>query len=71
MGSADTERRSCYRFNVAEFGYGVYGVGAASERCFAQLPSQLYRRQAALRAAVLPSPKHLDVGNQSPYLRER
>jgi len=56
---------------VAEFGYGVYGVGAASERCFARLPSQLYRRQAALLAAVLPSPKHLDVGNPSPYLRER
>ena len=57
--------------NVAEFGDGVYGVGVASELFFARPPSRLDRRQAALLAAVLPSPKRLDAGNPSPYVRER
>ncbi len=57
--------------NVAEFGDGVYGVGVASELFFGRPPSGLDRSQAALLAAVLPSPKRLDAGAPSAYVRER
>ena len=57
--------------NIAEFGDGVYGVGAASELFFARPPSSVDRRQAALLAAVLPSPKRLDARDPSSYLRRR
>jgi monofunctional biosynthetic peptidoglycan transglycosylase len=57
--------------NVAEFGPGVYGVGAASERYFGKPASALSRAEAALLAAVLPSPRRLRVANPSPYVRER
>jgi monofunctional biosynthetic peptidoglycan transglycosylase len=57
--------------NVAEFGNGVYGVGAASDRFFALEPALIDRDQAALLAAVLPSPKRLDVARPSAYVRSR
>jgi monofunctional biosynthetic peptidoglycan transglycosylase len=57
--------------NVAEFGDGVYGVGVASELFFARPPVGLDRSQAALLAAVLPSPKRLDAGAPSAYVLER
>jgi monofunctional biosynthetic peptidoglycan transglycosylase len=57
--------------NVAEFGPGVYGAGAASERYFGKRPSALGRRESALLAAVLPSPRRLHAANPSPYLLER
>jgi monofunctional biosynthetic peptidoglycan transglycosylase len=57
--------------NVAEFGPGVYGAGAASERYFGKPASALDRREAALLAAVLPSPRRLRVADPSPYVLER
>jgi len=57
--------------NLAEFGSGVYGAGAASERFFGKPASALDRRQAALLAAVLPSPRRLRAADPSPYLLER
>ena len=57
--------------NVAEFGDGVYGVGVASELFFDRPPSRLGRSQAALLAAVLPSPKRFDARAPSAYVRER
>ena len=57
--------------NVAEFGTGVYGAGAASERFFGKPASALDRREAALLAAVLPSPRRMRVADPSPYLLER
>ena len=57
--------------NVVEFGDGVYGVGVASELFFARPPAGLDRSQAALLAAVLPSPKRFDAGAPSEYVRER
>jgi monofunctional biosynthetic peptidoglycan transglycosylase len=47
--------------NVAEFGPGVYGAGAASERYFRKPAARLTRHEAALLAAVLPSPRRLRV----------
>ena len=57
--------------NVAEFGAGVYGVGAASERFFAKTPAALTEAEAALLAAVLPNPVRLRVDRPSPYVRGR
>jgi monofunctional biosynthetic peptidoglycan transglycosylase len=57
--------------NIAEFGRGVFGVGAASEVYFGKRASQLNAPDAALLAAVLPSPKRMRVASPSPYVRSR
>ncbi len=57
--------------NVAEFGPGVFGVGAASRRFFTASPSTISDAQAALLAAVLPNPKRLRADQPSAYVRER
>jgi monofunctional biosynthetic peptidoglycan transglycosylase len=57
--------------NVAEFGPGVYGVGAARERYFGVPPARLSRSQAALLAAVLPNPSRLRVAQPSRYVLGR
>jgi monofunctional glycosyltransferase len=57
--------------NIAEFGNGIYGVHAASAHFFAKTPDQLTRREAALLAAVLPSPRRLHADRPSPYLQSR
>jgi len=57
--------------NFAEFGTGVYGVGAAAPKYFHTDPAQLTQRQAALLAAVLPSPRHLRIDRPSGYLLRR
>jgi len=57
--------------NVAEFGKGVFGVGAASDTFFHKNPARLTASDAALLAAVLPSPKRLRVNAPSSYLRSR
>jgi len=57
--------------NVAEFGRGVFGVGAAADVYFHKRASQLNPYDAALLAAVLPSPKRLRVNAPSNYVRSR
>lgn len=57
--------------NVAEFGPGIYGVGAASRHYFGKPPTALNDWEAALLAAVLPNPRDLAVRNPSEKLRER
>ena len=57
--------------NSAEFGRGVWGVEAASRHYFGKPASRLTRHEAALLAAVLPSPKRLRVANPSAYVRRR
>lgn len=57
--------------NIAEFGPGIYGVGAASRHYFGKPPAALNDREAALLAAVLPNPRKLAVRNPSEKLRER
>ena len=57
--------------NVAEFGPGIYGVGAAGRYYFGRSPTRLSDREAALLAAVLPNPRHLKVSKPSDYVRER
>ena len=57
--------------NVVEFGPGVYGVGAASQRYFAKPPADLDENEAAQLAAVLPSPSTWRPGSASPGYRRR
>jgi len=42
--------------NIAQFGEGIYGIGAASHEFFATGPERLTRRQISLLVAVLPNP---------------
>jgi monofunctional glycosyltransferase len=57
--------------NVAEFGRGVFGVGAAADVYFHKRAARLNEYDAALLAAVLPSPKRMRVNAPSNYVRER
>ena len=57
--------------NVVEFGPKVYGVGAASRLFFGKPPSRITSQEAALLAAVLPSPKRMSVLRPSEYVRKR
>jgi monofunctional glycosyltransferase len=57
--------------NIAEFGYGVYGAEAASERFFVKPASKLSRSDAAVLAAVLPNPQKLLAAAPSAYVQQR
>jgi monofunctional biosynthetic peptidoglycan transglycosylase len=57
--------------NTAEFGRGVFGAGAASERYFGKPARALTLYEAALLAAALPSPKRSSVTQPSDYLLRR
>jgi monofunctional biosynthetic peptidoglycan transglycosylase len=57
--------------NVAEFGRGVFGVGAAADVYFRKRAAHLNAYDAALLAAVLPSPKRMRVNAPSQYTRSR
>ncbi|HEY7753599.1 MAG TPA: monofunctional biosynthetic peptidoglycan transglycosylase [Steroidobacteraceae bacterium] len=57
--------------NSAEFGRGVWGVEAASRAYFGKPAARLNRPEAALLAAVLPSPKRFRAANPSPWVRQR
>lgn len=57
--------------NIAEFGDGTYGVGAAARRFYGKTPDRLTRQEAALLASVLPSPRKLSAQNPSSYVRQR
>jgi monofunctional biosynthetic peptidoglycan transglycosylase len=57
--------------NVAEFGPGVFGVGAASREFRGKAPSELDAYDAAVLAAVLPSPTGMSAASPSEYVRTR
>lgn len=57
--------------NIAEFGPGVFGAEAASRRLLGRRADSLSPADAALLAAVLPSPKRLLAAAPSTYVRER
>ena len=57
--------------NVAEMGEGVFGVGAAAEEFFGVTPDKLSAQQAALIAAVLPSPRTRSAAKPSNGVRKR
>jgi monofunctional biosynthetic peptidoglycan transglycosylase len=57
--------------NVAQFGRGTWGVEVAGQRFFGKSAAALTRHEAALLAAVLPSPTRYRVVNPGPYVRQR
>lgn len=57
--------------NIAEFGDGIYGVEAAAQRYFRKPASKLNAQEAALLAAILPSPRRYSVKSPGPYVRDR
>ncbi len=57
--------------NIAEFAPGVYGAEAAAWHHFNKPAASLSQREAAMLAAVLPSPRRYDASAASPYVRER
>ncbi|HKW15093.1 MAG TPA: monofunctional biosynthetic peptidoglycan transglycosylase [Candidatus Krumholzibacteria bacterium] len=57
--------------NIAEFGDGIYGVGAASPRYFQKPAARLSRHEACLLAAVLPAPKKMHADKPSGYVEGR
>ncbi|HEE0083989.1 TPA: monofunctional biosynthetic peptidoglycan transglycosylase [Citrobacter youngae] len=57
--------------NIAEFGDGVFGVEAASQRYFRKPASRLSPSEAALLAAVLPNPLRFKASAPSGYVRSR
>jgi monofunctional biosynthetic peptidoglycan transglycosylase len=57
--------------NVAEFGPGVFGAGAASELLLGKRAAELTLEEAALLAAVLPSPGRMSPAHPSAYVRKR
>ncbi len=57
--------------NIAETGQRTFGVQAGALRFFAVPASAINRQQAALLAAVLPSPSRYRADRPSAYVRER
>lgn len=57
--------------NVVETGKGIYGVEKASQIYFNKSSISLTQGQAALIAAVLPSPLKYSVSNPGPYMLTR
>lgn len=57
--------------NIVEFGPGIYGAEAAARQFFGKTAATLSPREAALLAAVLPSPLTRSAATPSPQLRRR
>lgn len=57
--------------NIAEFGDGTYGVGAAARRFWGKTPDRIGRYEAAILASVLPNPRRLLAQRPSPYVLQR
>jgi monofunctional biosynthetic peptidoglycan transglycosylase len=57
--------------NVAEWGDGIFGAEAASQARFGKSAADLTEREAALLAAVLPSPNKWRLDPPGPYVSKR
>lgn len=57
--------------NIAEMGDGIFGVEAASQQYFKKAASEVSQSEAALLAAILPSPKRYSAIQPGPYVRKR
>lgn len=57
--------------NVIEWGYGIYGIEAASQYYFNKSSSELTTNQIALLVAVVPNPRRWDPSKPTPYIRKR
>lgn len=57
--------------NVMETGKGIYGAEKAAETYFGKSARSLTKGEAALIAAVLPSPERMSPARPSDYVKER
>lgn len=57
--------------NVAEWGDGIFGAEAAAQARFGKSAADLTEREAALMAAVLPSPNRYRLDPPGPYVRKQ
>ncbi len=57
--------------NTAEFGPGLFGIGKASNELLGKSASEIEPESSALFAAVLPSPKRIQINPPSPFAEER
>jgi monofunctional biosynthetic peptidoglycan transglycosylase len=57
--------------NIAEWGDGIFGAEAAAQARFGKPASELTLREAALLAAVLPSPNKWRVNPPGSYVQSR
>ena len=57
--------------NIAEWGDGIFGAEAAARARFGKSAKDLSKQEAALLAAVLPSPNKWRVDPPGPYVRRR
>jgi monofunctional biosynthetic peptidoglycan transglycosylase len=57
--------------NIVEFGPGIYGAEAAAQSYFKKSAADLTGREAALLAAVLPSPRTSSPARPSEWLESR
>ena len=57
--------------NTAQFGHGVYGAEAAAQHFFHKSADRLNRSDAALLAAVLPSPERWSPAAPSRFVQQR
>jgi monofunctional biosynthetic peptidoglycan transglycosylase len=57
--------------NIVEFGPGIYGAEAAAQSYFKKSAADLTSREAALLAAVLPSPRTSSPARPSEWLESR
>jgi monofunctional biosynthetic peptidoglycan transglycosylase len=57
--------------NVIEWGDGVYGIEAASNRYFGKSSRELLPEEAAVLAAMIPNPRRYTPGLNRAYLEKR
>lgn len=57
--------------NVAEMGNGIFGVEAAAWNYFGKSPADLTAREAAIIAAILPSPRERSAEKPSDFTHRR
>lgn len=57
--------------NIAEWGDGLFGAEAAAQARFGKSANNLTKQEAALLAAVLPSPNKWRVDPPGPYVKRR
>ncbi len=57
--------------NIAEWGEGIFGIGAASFHYYGKPPSELSPEEAARLASVLPNPRKYSPVGTSRYVEKR
>jgi monofunctional glycosyltransferase len=57
--------------NVIEWGWGIYGIEAATQQYFGKSAAFLSKEESARLAAVIPNPRRYRVGKETPYLERR